>query len=43
MRNRALLLLLLGGLAATWVGCQSSETGATSDLTLVTLHVPNMV
>ena len=40
--NRAVLLLLLGGLAATWVGCQSSSE-ATGDLTEVKLHVPNMV
>ena len=46
--------LLVAGLAAMWVGCQSSTEpdvaapsadeapAATSDLTLVTLKVPNM-
>jgi hypothetical protein len=41
--KRALLAVLVTGLAAAWVGCQASVNDSTSsEFTLVNLKVPNM-
>jgi hypothetical protein len=41
--KQILPLLLATGLAATLAGCQSATEVESSDYTLVTLKVPNMV